>query len=117
MPLSLYWKRLAMAVALVLPMIGTAPIRAQDAKVTITAKNFSFEPAQVTVKPGTTVEWVDSGGKHTIMADDGSFKSPTLTSGEKFEFKFDKPGTYKYYCSFHGSKGGHDMSGTVTVAE
>jgi len=106
------------AASLACALVGSAPLRAQDAaKVTINVKNFTFDPAQVTVKPGTTVEWTDSGGKHTIVADDGSFKSPTLTAGEKFEFKFDKPGTYRYYCSFHGSKGGHDMAGTVTVAE
>jgi plastocyanin len=106
------------AACLAWTMAGSTSLRAQDAaKVTINVKNFSFDPAQVTVKPGTTVEWTDSGGKHTIVADDGSFKSPTLTAGEKFEFKFDKPGTYRYYCSFHGSKGGHDMAGTVTVAQ
>ena len=99
-----------------LVLTGSSTLRAQD-KVTITAKNFSFDPAQVTIKPGTTVEWVNSGGKHTIVADDGSFKSPDLTKGDKWEYKFDKPGTYRYYCNFHGSKGGHDMAGTITVAE
>ena len=84
-------------------------------RVTVTVKNFSFEPKVVTIDPGTTVEWTDAGGKHTIEADKGEFKSGSLTAGGKFEFKFDKPGTFDYFCGFHGSKGGHDMAGKIIV--
>ena len=87
---------------------------AQD-RVAVTVRNFSFDPKEITVSPGTTVEWTNAGGKHTIEADKGAFKSGTLTAGGKFEFKFDTPGTYDYFCSFHGSKGGHDMAGKVIV--
>jgi plastocyanin len=31
-----------------------------------------------------------------------------------YQFKFDTPGTYQYYCAVHGSPGA-GMSGTVTV--
>jgi plastocyanin len=84
-------------------------------RVTVTVKNFSFDPKEVTVATGTTVEWTDASGKHTIEADKGEFKSETLTAGGKFEHKFDKPGTYDYFCGFHGSKGGHDMAGKIIV--
>jgi len=84
-------------------------------RVTVAVKNFSFEPKEVTIAAGTTVEWTDAGGKHTIEADKGEFKSGTLTAGGKFEYKFDKPGTYDYFCGFHGSKGGHDMAGKIIV--
>jgi plastocyanin len=83
------------------------------AKVTIT--NFKFDPKEVTVSVGDTVEWVDDTGRHTATADDGSFDSGTLTAGGHFQHKFTKAGTYPYYCMFHGSKGGHDMAGTVIV--
>ncbi len=85
-------------------------------RVTVTVKNFSFEPAQVTVPPGTVVEWVDEKGRHTVKADDGSFESTPLVSGVKFERRFDKPGVYRYFCGFHGAPGGKDMAGTVTVS-
>jgi hypothetical protein len=44
-----------------------------------------------------------------------SFKSETLTAGGKFEHRFERAGTFPYFCTFHGSKGGQDMAGTVTV--
>jgi plastocyanin len=61
------------------------------------------------------VEWVNDGGRHSVEADDGSFKSETLKQGDKFEHKFDKPGRYAYHCEFHGEKGGKDMAGTIIV--
>lgn len=94
---------------------ASAQPNAASAKVSVTIKNFSFEPKEVTVAPGTTVEWTNEGGRHNVEADDGSFKSPTLVAGQKFEHKFDAAGSYAYFCSFHGGKGGHDMAGKVTV--
>lgn len=91
------------------------PGEAMPARVTVKISNFQFEPQQLTVPVGTTVEWVDETGRHTVEADDGSFKSDTMTAGGRFEHKFDKAGAYPYYCSFHGDKHGVDMAGTITV--
>ncbi len=84
-------------------------------KVGVKISNFKFDPQELTVKAGTSVEWTDEGGRHTVEADDGSFKSETLTAGGRFEHKFDTPGVYAYYCAFHGDKHGVDMAGTITV--
>ena len=84
-------------------------------RFSITIRNFEFEPKQLSIETGATVEWVDSGGRHTVESDDGSFKSGTLTAGGRFEHVFDQPGTYRYYCSLHGDKGGKEMSGVITV--
>jgi plastocyanin len=81
----------------------------------ITVENFAFDPPELTVSPGTEVEWTDQTGRHTVQADDGSFKSETLTAGGTFKHRFDRPGVYRYFCEFHGSAGGHDMAGTITV--
>jgi len=86
---------------------------AAGAKITIT--NFKFEPKDITVKVGTIVTWENKEGNHSVNADDGSFSSPTLGPGKTYTHKFTKAGTYGFYCSFHGSKGGGDMAGTVTV--
>jgi len=90
---------------------SSAPLQ----KVTVQVSSFKFEPKVLTVAAGTTVEWVNNGGRHSIEADDGSFKSEALKQGDKFEHKFDKPGTFAYHCEFHGEKGGKDMAGTVVV--
>lgn len=84
-------------------------------KVSVKISNFQFEPKELTIKAGTIVEWTDEGGRHTVEADDASFKSDTLTAAGKFEHKFDTPGVYPYYCTFHGDKHGTDMAGVITV--
>jgi plastocyanin/uncharacterized membrane protein YozB (DUF420 family) len=99
-------------------MANTAPAQPSGTnanRVTIRLSNFKFEPKEVTVAPGTTVEWIDEQGNHTIAADDGSFESDILDAGGRFERKYDKPGAYPYYCTLHGSKGGHEMAGVVIV--
>jgi plastocyanin len=41
---------------------------------------------------------------------DGTFHSPALDEGDTYQFKFDKPGVYKYICSIHPK-----MRATITV--
>ena len=81
---------------------------------TVAVSNFQFAPRSVTVKAGGTVTWSNNEGTHTVTADDDSWESPTLKAGQTFSRRFDRPGTYPYHCSFHGSPGGH-MSGVVNV--
>jgi len=90
----------------------TAPVAE---KATVKVSSFRFTPKVLTVAPGTTVEWVNEAGRHSVEADDGSFKSDVLKQGDKFEHKFDKAGTYAYHCEFHGEKGGKDMAGKIIV--
>ena len=95
---------------------GTAVVHAADAApARITIKGFAFDPKKLTVAVGTEVEWVDESGRHSVVADDGSFKSEILTAGSTFKHKFDKKGEYRYYCEFHGEPHGKDMAGVVTV--
>ncbi len=90
---------------------GKAPA-GRGANVTIS--NFQFTPKTVTIKAGGTVTWANKEGTHTVTADDNSWESPTLNTGQAFSRRFDKPGNYAYHCSFHGSPGG-DMFGVVRV--
>jgi plastocyanin len=84
---------------------------AQD-DTTVSIRDFSFDPGQITVAPGTTVTWTNEGpSPHTTTADDGSWDSGELQQGEDFSFTFDKPGTYTYHCSIHP-----DMTGSVKVS-
>jgi len=75
--------------------------------------NFSFGPPALTVSVGTTVTWTNHDDiPHTVVsADDPKvFKSKVLDSDEKFSFKFEKAGTYPYFCSIHPK-----MTGKVIV--
>ena len=98
-------------------LIAAGPAQSEtiQARVTIRISNFKFEPQEITISAGTTVEWIDETGRHTVEADDGSFKSETMIAGGRFEHTFDAAGLYLYYCGFHGEKHGKDMAGTIVV--
>jgi plastocyanin len=75
-------------------------------------KNFSFEPASLTIKAGTTVTWhFEDSAAHTVKAADGSFTSPALSGGKTYTHKFTTPGKYPYICSIH-----QYMTGTIIVS-
>ena len=81
---------------------ATKPVAATGNEVAI--DNFSFGPAMLTVAVGTKVVWTnDDADPHTVTSetDPKLLKSPALDTGESFTFTFDKPGTYRYFCSLH----------------
>ena len=90
-------------------------VSAQPAGARITVMNFRFEPVEVTVSVGGTVEWGDIRGRHQIVADDGSFRSDVLVLGSRYRHTFTKAGRYQYYCFFHGEAGGKDMAAVIVV--
>ncbi|HKZ76726.1 MAG TPA: DUF420 domain-containing protein [Pyrinomonadaceae bacterium] len=81
----------------------------------VTLSNFSFEPTEITIEPGTTVIWKDVTGRHTVRADDGSFESEVLAVGGEFQHRFEAEGRYPVHCTLHGAPGGNKMAGTITV--
>ena len=79
----------------------------------VTIDNFAFAPALLMIAPGTKVTWFNKDEEpHTVTSADGgkTFKSEALDTDDKFSFTFDKPGTYKYFCSIHPH-----MVGTIVV--
>jgi plastocyanin len=100
-------------------VLTTLPIlaptaRAQDQNVvTVPIRDFFFDPANITVKPGTTVMWVNEGTHpHTVTSDDGQFDSETLMPGDSFMVTFSGSGTLTYHCEIH-----EFMMGSVTVSD
>lgn len=72
---------------------------------------FLFCPADITVAAGTEVRWTNSdAAPHSATATGGAFDSGTLTTGQGFAFRFDRPGAYEYFCRLHPN-----MRGTITV--
>jgi len=111
------------AVATTAPVAATAsPTPAPTASPTPPAAvatidmgdNF-FDPAQLTVKVGTTVTWKVVGqSTHDLAARDGSFVDRTMSFGQTFSFTFTRTGRYAYTCMQHEGDG---MVGEVTVID
>lgn len=90
---------------------------------TVIVKNNEYVPKDLTIKPGQTVEWVVQQGAHDVVSGtktgdvctgDGQFKSEILSgTTNTFRYKFEKAGTFPYFCSPHCSVG---QTGTIVVA-
>ena len=92
-------------------VMETATAPAPVAADAVTIDNFSFGPAAIVVKAGTTVTWTNEDDiPHTIVQDDKKFKSPPLDTDDHWSFTFTEPGEYHYFCSLHSK-----MVGTVVV--
>jgi plastocyanin len=93
------------------------------ASAAVSIADYSYTPATLTVKAGTTVTWSNNGSVgHTVTSDVSAFNSGTLsgpmgdgyggmTAGASFAHTFSSAGTYGYHCAIHGVT----MSGTITV--
>ena len=90
-------------------VLFSGAVRAEDATAKI--DNFTFAPARLTVKAGTTVTWRNEDDiPHTIASAARLFKSKALDTDDSFSFTFTEPGTYEYFCSLHPR-----MTGTIVV--
>ena len=80
----------------------------------VVVRDFAFTPAQVRVRPGTKVTWVNCEApgtdSHTSTADAGAWSSPLLAPGATFTREFAATGAFPYHCEPHPG-----MRGTVTV--
>lgn len=88
----------------------------QAVSVTIHEDQYRFIPSQLTIPVGTTVIWVnDEQAKHTATADDNQFDSGDQDLGVSYSHTFTSPGTYRYFCRYHGDVGSVGMAGTIVV--
>ncbi|HKY47854.1 MAG TPA: plastocyanin/azurin family copper-binding protein [Acidimicrobiia bacterium] len=83
--------------------------------VTVSAENFGFSPAAITISVGDTVQWVLNEGSHTTTS--GAAPTPdglwnqVITAEGPVSVTFDQAGQFRYYCRFHADS----MQGTVVV--
>jgi plastocyanin len=85
--------------------------RAEPAAAEVKIDNFTFAPQRLTIKPGTTVTWINEDDiPHTVAATGKEFRSKVLDTNDKFSFTFTAAGTFEYFCSLHPH-----MTGTIVV--
>jgi plastocyanin len=97
---------------------------AVDVKLGSDGGQLVFVPDEVTIKAGDSVSWIGNKGMpHNVVFDEENVPEGTKLDainhedminedGEKVTSKFDKPGTYAYYCEPHRGAG---MNGTINV--
>jgi plastocyanin len=90
--------------------IATAASPSAGTAVTIDIVDFAFSEAEITVAPGTTVTWMNTGvAPHTVTG--LPQESGTIDPGQSFSYTFDTAGTFTYQCAFHPQ-----MKATVIVS-
>ena len=83
----------------------------------------AFNAAVVRVPVGVRVKWMNVGkNQHNAVAVDGSWAtgdaaSHDIAPGGEQDLTFAKPGVYRYYCTYHGTKDGKGMAGVVVVGD
>lgn len=84
-----------------------------DTSVSVEMRNLQFDPQGIRIQPGTTVTWVNKDPVlHNVSQIDSVFLSQDeMKEGDVFSFTFEKPGTYRYQCTYHHPT----MNGVVIV--
>ena len=108
------------AAAFVLAALSlAAPAGAAETHI-VTQQQFGFHPDDLTIQVGDTVQWVWSGGGHTVTngvhPDSGGtgslFDEPLNVISPTFSFTFTSVGNVPYFCRPHFGGG---MTGIVRV--
>ena len=94
-------------------------VKVDGSEADVTVLDNTFNDENIEVAPGTKVVWTNDGRQnHDIVPVDDSVKfgvEPGEFEPETvYEYVFDKPGTYRYYCSLHGTEDA-GMIGAVVV--
>jgi len=79
---------------------------------TVLIQDFRFKPANITIKRGTKVRWINKdSAPHTATANNGrSFNSGLLRKGQKYTHTFKSVGKNGYFCKIHPH-----MKGSIVV--
>ena len=86
-------------------------VASQQPTRTVVIQGFRFKPANITIKRGTRVRWINrDSAAHTATANNGAFNSGLLRKGETFSRTFRTVGKKAYHCNPHPY-----MRGSVVV--
>ncbi len=86
-----------------------APRAVSAASASVTARDFSFSPATVSVNVGDSVTWTSTGDEPHNAVGNG-ISTPLLDRGESASESFSQAGSFSYVCTVHPQ-----MTGTVKV--
>ncbi|WP_298852650.1 cupredoxin family copper-binding protein [uncultured Ruegeria sp.] len=85
-----------------LGLIGTGGMAGSAKTHVVRIKRFKFEPPELEIRPGDTVEWVnEDAAPHTATSVDKSWDTGALKKNQKASVTFDQVGTRDYFCIYH----------------
>lgn len=90
-------------VALAFPSEGSELVRV---KIT----DLAFSPAEITVRPGDTVEWVNEDFIDHTATETSEAWDVAIPAEKSAQLKLTRAGTFSYFCRMHPG-----MTGTVHV--
>ncbi len=74
----------------------------KNAQHVVIIEQMHFDPAQLAIHSGETVEWKNEDiFSHTVTADDGSFDSGLISPGGSWQMKVKRVGKIGYHCRPH----------------
>ncbi|MEX2622985.1 MAG: right-handed parallel beta-helix repeat-containing protein [Acidimicrobiia bacterium] len=101
--------------------VGDAP---DPGHVVVDMRDNSFSPTELRVPVGAEVMFVGAGrNPHNAVAADGSWTTETSfgtlqqMNGDRAVVRFDQPGEYSFFCTFHGTADGSGMAGRLVVGD
>ncbi|HSM16723.1 MAG TPA: cupredoxin family copper-binding protein [Gemmatimonadales bacterium] len=82
-----------------------------DEVIQAAIRQMAFGPSRIEIPVGATVTWTNEDPlAHTVTADDGTFNSGLLNTGQTWSYTFTTPGEYPFFCIPHPF-----MKGVVVV--
>lgn len=106
--------RTLLAASLLITLASPVAADKPDSVVEVIIKDYEYQPAELTIAPGTTVRWVNQERRanHDVYFADEDLGSPRFFPEESWERTFDEPGVYPYHCRPHQER---DMQGVIRV--
>lgn len=101
---------LLVAVIILFPQPGRLVLAHGSDYLHIDIANDGFQPATISIPPGTTVEWQNKEHKpHSVKGQSGTFNSGIIPESGKYNYTFSNPGSYAYSDEYA------PFTGTITV--
>jgi plastocyanin len=92
--------------------------------VTLNMFDNRFEFTEVRIPVGGSIDYLNAGrNPHNAVAADGSWSTETVfgsleqMEGDSAVLTYDEPGTYVFFCTFHGNAEGSGMAATLIVGD
>jgi plastocyanin len=103
---------LFVGVLLVLGVVAVSGCTTHYSSNTITIQNTAFYPTTLTVKPGTTVTWINKDNEtQDIVSNTGIFDSGNLKTNQSYNYTFNQSGSYPFHSTINAN-----LTGTIIVS-